>query len=523
MGHETALPRKRSTLLLVTTGLGLAGSMLITPLTLAADKDIQTRAMWLSSCPSEAEQAAVAGGKKDGEKGGEKDGDKGRAGLPAAVLVALAPKVIEGAVDVAAGALKAAGETKSTTSRARFSDDFYVLNGKGDLLVRPSCLLIVKGDFGAKEGDKKDELGNDEGLRGLRKASFYLEAKVKQVTGLKYFELEPVKLVVRELDHWRLFGSRKRHYNVAITLTLPGVATNFGSAQMNFPDVTKGLELKGQSWRLSSAASLAIPYPPASADALKVKESLEKKNAPFYLALSILSPGDSGPGEPRSVYLDPAVRSAAKAYCDSLVAANKARDKDRKRFDDKCDYDIELQRIALNDAISVAGRNTDHKVWAHKVCTFEPEVKENGIVKKAAGCENMPSADVRDEFPYTRFSTEVVVTEASDGSKFALFLGNALAASKDEVSKVLKDQIPKSEQVRDAENVAEAVAREATVVADLAVERAEIVLAEALSTKGENSVEVVDARVALVKAKIAANEAHRKAGTSIPYAYLSEL
>lgn len=98
-----------------------------------------------------------------------------------------------------------------------------------------------------------------------------------------------------------------------------------------------------------------------------------------------------------------------------------------------------------------------------------------------------------------------------------------MAASKDEVSKVLKDQIPKSEQVRDAENVAEAVAREATVVADLAVERAEIVLAEALSTKGENSVEVVDARVALVKAKIAANEAHRKAGTSIPYAYLSEL
>lgn len=289
MGHRSALPRKRSTLLLVATGLGLAGSILVTPPAYSADKQMQTRAMWLPECPSEPK-----------EKPQDKTAEGVRSGIVGALLVALAPKIIEGAVDAAAGALKAAGETKTTTSGARISTDFYKVTDMGDLVVLPQCLVVVRGDFSAAAGSKGSLDQRSSWLSGLKKASFYLEARINRLNGLKYFELVPVKFVITEFDHWRVFGSSKRDYNVSLTLTVPGTTTAFGSATMNFPGVTKNLTLEGDDWRLKSAASLPIQYPPASADAAKVKEAQERKNAPFLLALGILNPADESHGEPQA-------------------------------------------------------------------------------------------------------------------------------------------------------------------------------------------------------------------------------
>lgn len=495
--------------------VALASCLLSSMPAFSADKMIQTRAYWMSVCPTDSPK-------------GDKEGDKGtvgttHTGVVGTLAVALAPKLIEGAVDAAAGALKAAGETKSTTATTRISADFYKTNNDGDLLVLPKCLVVVRGDFSATVGGTNElKLGQQE-FAELKNIYFYLEARVNHLRGLKYFELVPNKLMVNKFDHWRMFGSSKRDYNVALTMTVPGGAAPFGSAEINFSSLSRPFVVGSNDWVLSSATSNPIQFPPESTDLAKIRAGLEGKNAPFLLALDILNPPKDSPGEPSSVYLDPKVRAAAKKYCDALVAVNKTREKERKKFDDRCDYMLDNDRSMLAEQEKIAGRNAMRKVWAHSVCTYVPPVVVSGVITEPAKCKNMPASDSIEDMKFTRFNTEVVLTESSEGSKFALYLGNALSASKEEVSNVLKDQIPKSEEVRDAENNAEAAAREATVVADLGVELAQAQLAEAQLPAGGNEVAVANARIALAKAKIAANEAHRKAGSVIPYPNLSAL
>jgi len=88
----------------------------------ASGLSLQTRVAWLDYCQSEPKERI------------ETDSDRA-APLVVGVLAVLAPKFIEGAIDAAAIALKAAGESKSVTSTARSSANFYNISQNADFNV----------------------------------------------------------------------------------------------------------------------------------------------------------------------------------------------------------------------------------------------------------------------------------------------------------------------------------------------------------------------------------------------------
>ncbi|UVL54120.1 hypothetical protein [Pseudomonas sp. B21-035] len=466
----------------------------------AAEGSLQTRVVWQSTCPSDPPPPIV------------KDSD--RSGVIALIAAAMAPKLIEGAVDMAAEALKAAGQTKTTASTAKSADYFYKVSQEADILSRTNCLVVVRGEFEPKSITRHEFAAKVEAFHGLTKLHFYYEAKLNRLRGLQYFQLTPNYLEVTEFDHWRLFGTRKRDFIVAVTLTVPGGAAPFGSAEMTFKDIRRGEKIKAGDWRLSSASTLPIAFPPASADATKAKEKQEARVARYLLALDILNPKDPTPSQPESVYLDKRVVAAVDTYCAAMSAQNLKLGKDHQLHDDRCNYSLTADRERLDNAIEAANSNKHRKKWAGTVCDYRPARTAD---KKPATCESMgEDVDLEDKV-FTYFVTQLTLSETSEGSKFALYLGNALSSSKEEVSTVLKGYIPKSADAKDADKASRRAAREDALLADLEVQKAEEALADALLPETPVAVDVTSARIALLKAKIAANEAHRKAGTSVPF------
>ena len=107
-------------------------------------------------------------------------------------------------------------------------------------------------------------------------------------------------------------------------------------------------------------------------------------------------------------------------------------------------------------------------------------------------------------------------TEVIPGSKAAKFLGDALAASSADVSKVIVDKIgPISQAQRDARDSADRALDQAITDADYKVEIAEAEYAEL--PDGSLASKVTAARMKRQAAWYAANLAYKAAGRNPPY------
>lgn len=482
--------------------LGVASILLLCGQEVRAEEPMQTRVAWLDSCPSDPPPALKAA--------------QDRSALIGLVVAAVAPKLIEGAVDTAAEALKAAGQTKTFATNAKSAADFYKVSQSADLSVATDCLVVVRGVFDSAKPSPLQWARNSDELLGLQHVNFQLEAKLKPLRGLKYFQLVPQFLKLDKFDESSFFRRNKRDYVVAVTLTIPGGAQPFGSAEMTFKDLSPDTTLKEGDWRLRAASTLPIAFPTESVDTTKAKEKREAELAPYLLALDILSP----PRAPRvarapDLYSDKDVADKAKALCDAIDSQNRHLAKANQIYDERCNYLLTTVRQDLDDGLKNANRNSARQTWALNVCKY---VKADPLQKTAASCSNQPSAPNLNNSSFTYFTTQLTLSETREGSKFALYLGNAVSSSKAEVSSALQQKLlPKSQAVKDSEAVAARTARTAFLVADLEVTKAEESLADSLLQQPPVPVDITDARIELLKAKIAANDAHRKTGTSIPY------
>lgn len=210
-------------------GRGLGVVLAATAALAHAEEPVQqTRVAWLTSCPSDPQEVL--------------DAQANRSALLGALVTAIGAKVIDGAVDSAASALKAAGETKTVSSTARSASDFYEITTAADLKVKGTCLVVVRGVFDEKKTSFAQWAENADEFRGLQSTSFWLEAKVRSLRGLKYFQLVPQYLKVGEFQESGWFDPQDRDFVVAVTLTVPGGAQPFGSAEMSFKNVVRSTE-----------------------------------------------------------------------------------------------------------------------------------------------------------------------------------------------------------------------------------------------------------------------------------------
>ncbi|HCF7540577.1 TPA: hypothetical protein NI617_004522 [Pseudomonas aeruginosa] len=491
-----------------TTFIGLACLLGLLSNAMAAENPLQTRIAWLSECPSDPKPV--------------KDAATQRSALIGLAVAAVAPKLIEGAVDTAAEALKAAGQTKTFASTAKTGDYFYKVSKDADLAVAVDCLVIVRGVFDEKRRSPFQWADNSDALKGLQKANVQVEAKLQPLQGLKYFQLVPQYLYIEEFDQSSFFHRKERDYIVAVTFSVPGGAQPFGSAEMTFPNVTRKTPFKDDDWRLRSAVSLPIAFPPESADATKAKEKRESQLAPYLLALDILTPPKArliskAPDLYREdAYTKPyEIGKKAKAFCDAVEGRNRQLDKEHRVYDERCNYPLSKPKQDLDEELEKVYRDPGRQAWARKVCTY---VAGDTSKKTAPSCTNEPNNTELASKTFTYVTSHLTLSETREGSKFALYLGNALSSSKSDVSAALQSKLlPKSQAMKDSEEAAARSARSGAMVADLEVTKAEEALADALMQPTPVPVDITDARIALLRAKIAANDAHRKAGTAIPY------
>lgn len=469
----------------------------------AKDGVWQTRVAWLTACPSDPPPVLEA--------------QNNRSALLGALVAVVGPKVIEGAVDSAAEALKAAGQSKTIATTANSAGNFYLVSQDADLMVAVNCLVVIRGVFDDSKPSPLQWAKNSDEFKNLQRAAFQMEAKLKPLRGLKFFQLIPQYLKVDEFEESSIFDRKDRDYIVATSFTVPGGSLPFGSTEITFKDITRKTELKNGDWRLRSASSLPIAFPGESADTSKAKAKREAEIAPYLLALDILATPEQKPfNKVPDVYEDAEVQRKTKAVCDSIYVLNKGLSQQFQLNDDRCAYPVVKARNELESDLERANRNVERQAWARTVC--KDYVKEDPGNNTAASCNNQPSAQYLVGATFTYFTTQLTLSETREGSKFALFLGNALSSAKSDVSTTLKAKIlPKTQEEKDSGDEATRAAHAAVLVADLEVTKAEEDLADVLLQESPKPADITAARIAIVKTKIEANKAHRKAGTPAPY------
>lgn len=466
---------------------------------------LETRVAWISQCPNEPKPPPQDDAKSLGVFG--------------ALISVVGPKLIGGAVDSAAQALKAAGSDRDTKTTARSGTDFYQVTKDGDVSPAIGCLLVVRGEFTTARSPFT-WANNSDDLQGLQKPMFQLEARITPLKGGKFFQLVPKYLKVNDFEEFSFFDPKDRDYLVAIALKLPGAADAFGSAEFMFKGLQRGAELKTGDPRLHLATSRPVAFPAESADATKAKARLEGALAPFLLAVDILTPPQPTLTKVPSLQTGISATATLSTFCKALQAHNEGLPRQFAVNDERCAWVLEQPRESMEQALAAAHRSDARVRWARTLCTYAPARD-----KKAAACDNMDAdpavkkaRDALANATFTYFTTDLTLTETREGSRLALWLGNALAASKDGVTEVLQERlVPKTQKQKDDEAAAERDARAAVLVADLEVTKAEEALSELLGRTDKAASDITAARIAVLKAKIAANKAHRLASLPAPY------
>jgi len=390
--------------------LGVVGFVIGTALVLNAPQiraeDVlhETRVGWLSFCPSDPKPAP------------DKDGN--RSFVPTTIVTAIGGKLIEGAVDSAANALKAAGESKTVATTAKSGGNFYKVTPSADLSIKGTCLVVVRGLFDATKPSSEQWAQNSDDFKGLQSSSFRLEAKLNSLRGLKYFQLVPQYLKVEEFQESGFFTPSNRDYVLAVSLTVLGGAQPFGSTEMRFKDVVRNTKWENDAWPLRTAVSLPIPYPSESADATKAKTKREAELAPYLLAQDIL---DTPPVEfldpAPDVYNDSSVQKKIKLLCDSIDTENRRLYDGHQLIDGRCPYRVTQAQAALDSSLESAHRNAEGVRWATAVCKLEPSQAHPKLSTTKCSNEPPPAKEILDK-SFTYFTTQVTLSETRDGSNF---------------------------------------------------------------------------------------------------------
>jgi hypothetical protein len=449
------------------------------------------------------------------------------AGVGALLLAAVAPKLIEGGVDMAAKALTAAGQAKEDALDARTNSFYYVSHHEGKNHINARCLVVVEAQTFDADSPPDSHLSWARTSTTLKRFSaprMVFMAAVRPLPEGKFITLEPAYLELNGTRKSGFFSARgKLDYNFAIAMETPGSTKPFASSNFTFEGLTSSGVYTSTHPVLQSAKSLPMPMPEVSAPGQAIQSQLAEIWAPRDRAAAILDRyirrNDPRPAVQPSLYMPRSnTFEARQAYCQALSAANEKRPRSAFLSDPICDFAVAEARATLANALSDMELSQPLVSWAYEICY--PDVNARNIRIESPpveghSCQVPEQATKLHGLTYTYFTTHVVSSEVRPGSKFAKFLGEALSASKADVSRAFASKIP---ALTDAQKIAEEEgdrsARRAVLEADLAVEAAEATLA---ATPDSPVATKTQAKLALLKAKFTANDAYRKSGRVPPY------
>lgn len=455
-------------------------------------------------------------------------------GLLTAVAAVLVPKLVSGGVDLAAKSLQAAGADRPSVLSTRTNQDFYNYLRERKNTLRSRCLIVVEADnFNsapvAAEPHPWRPLAPHVGSYHNQRMIFM--AAVDIAPEGKLFRLVPAYLEVKDWRQRSFWSSDRRDYIFSVTLSVIGQATNFASISMTL----KGVEKMGNAYVLADplmneAATDFVPLAPLSAEGAKYINSVELAWATKDRAASVLdekvkydaelaarAAGKLPPPTPE-IYVNPYLTELSN-YCDAVRTANRDIDKSKWEMPAACNWKVSRQLDIATKARKAVERTPVWLRWAEEVCWPDPAVRARNLAAPNVeeGYECTPPTTIKSESKtHTRVASLVTVTEVIPGSKAAKFMGDALAASSADVSKVIVGKVPPlTQEARDAASSAERALEQAVIDADYKVQIAEAELAELDSAAPASK--ITAARMKRQAAWYAANNAYRAAGRNPPY------
>jgi len=475
------------------SAFGLFFCLIVSMNVLAGERNLVTQVNWTSSCSDERRN----------------DGPHEKSLLGAALVATLAPKIISGVVDIAATAISKAGERKELArSNTSSVDQPYSISKFGDLSLDSEflCLRVLRGEL------EKDQTELD--LRRPEKLLFYFEAEIKELTPEPYFRLEPRRLIVRNFEESSFWSSDRREYTIALSLSNVGSDKPFASTIFTFENVEhsdKGYD--ALSSMLLNKASLPMLMPPVADYVKAAQAKQEAYAAPFVFASSLIN----NPTLPEKItipdaQIDPTVTASIDSLCQKIEGYNKKYPKS-PITDSLCSNDVRIERGNVDKAIAKSTRSPENIKWANTICTIKEDQKDGSVSCKPTG-----NAPVKVGARFGHMITEVTLVETRPESGFGKFVGETVKAAAPDIDKALQQQLIPSQRkaAEDAANEAARTAHQGTLLADLNVTKSEQALNELQLASAPPS-EQTDARVALLKAKIAANSAYRTANLPVPY------
>ncbi len=456
----------------------------------------------------------------------EKEAPQKLAPLVAAIGAVIIPKLVAGGVDLAAKKLQAAGEDRPNIMSARTDDFFYHHLRERNNFVRARCLIIVEADnFNSTPTASPPHTWrpNTKRVGSFENARMIFMASVDLAPEGKLFRLIPAYL---ELKNWRessFWNSDRRDYSFTVTMTAIGAAAHFASASIELKGLANNKIYTANDSLMYEAKTDFLPLPPISAEGTAYINSVETAWIDKDRAASILDAKmafDKEAAEKAAgkiptlppLYREP-YKGALTKYCTSVATANKNLDKTKQEVPTICNWELDAQLVAVEQARKQVERDADWIKWAQETCFTDPSNRARQIgqvTEKGYLCEAPTSLKIAEK-QHTRVTTLVAISEIIPGSKAAKFWGDALASGASDVSKAIVGALPPlTKESRDAVDAAKNALNQAVVLAEYKVEMAESALAE-LPKDAPNS-QLTEARMNRQEAWFAANNALRAAG-----------
>lgn len=477
------------------------------------------------------------------------------------ISTAIAAAVISTALDRVGTALKKAGDEKSLSLDASgLRVNFLAADGSGvGLNPELRCLVAVSGHFDIhetkafaeslraswKDGRPHEDPEGAWMIPALMKVTqklplaalpdFYGEF-VLAPSGASEFTVTPARLYFRRFsfDRWR---EGPRDYKFELVLRAAKADKPFATYQIEVPARPQGALVthcrapqsdpverdcpdaqRGELWEMES---LPLPLPAEGDDTAKAKAAIAKRLGPFREALKAaqdLEEAAAIAGDPRLVPvqggivdLDGTVAAALKTYCEKIPAEIAKKNVACAPGATKAAADLEAARTAalLRIEEDRAQRLIRTRCALAPTAPIDPDsikqgcvAPEQDFVRPAAGTATVVSARL---------------TETRPPNVVLQFFADVFTSAKPAIKTSLEeDLIPaKRRAAAEADEKDQRDARQAVALADANVKAAEAALA--VKRAGTDSAAIAAAERDLVKVKIEANNAYRKAGLAAPY------
>jgi hypothetical protein len=461
------------------------------------------------------------------------------------IVSAIIGPAVKGIVDAASSAIQEAAKDQDNTwpPPPPFTGNYYQIGPAGDTYLNPenACIVIASGVFGAHDSAHPRPVGTtlvntiQQQFSGqtlqdrLQSVSFYLEVAVIPGEEKGYFGLRPQLAYVGKFNASSgPFGSSKRNFRVALSLRDIPDGKPFASTTVLIPELKAGsgfIDCEGVKptapcphYNLGGVVGWYGTKP----DDAEVKAKADGQAAvaaTLSRAVALAVKVDSPMPEDK-----PDTQKALIAYCADIDRSNAATKREHLLDDAACPESVtRLKRVYLSARSDDLAKINKEAALAKWNALCGPKDGQPAFPQTAEGAAQCLRTRFKPQ-NLGSFDVAVTIVEVRPGNPLAKALAPVVSAAAPKIEDAITQNIDPAAKAKSSASDAAAKlgSSQAAKVAYAQEQVQESVFnaAQQAYAVGQNDMTqqaMLTAKVALIQAQQAANNAYLKAGLAIPF------